>query len=78
MVERKGKLNAKQVDNVQCHTLTKEIIQTVKKTASLHTDEWMGYNGASKLYKHSIIKHGVGQYVVGNAYTNTIEGFGLY
>lgn len=75
MVERKGKLNARQVDNVQCHTLTKEIIHTVKKTASLHIDEWMGYNGVSKLYKHSIVKHGVGQYVDGNAYTNTIEGF---
>lgn len=37
--------------------------------------EWMGYNGVSKLYKHSIVNHGVGQYVEGNVYTNTIEGF---
>lgn len=75
MVERKGKLNAKKVDNVQAPSLTKEIIQNVRRTARLHTDEWMGYRGVSKLYEHSIVKHGVGQYVDGNIYTNTIEGF---
>lgn len=75
MVERKGKLNARQIDNVQAPSLTKEIIQNVRRTARLHTDEWMGYRGVSKLYEHSIVKHGVGQYVDGNIYTNTIEGF---
>ena len=75
MVERKGKLNARKVNNVQAPSLTKEIIQNVRRTARLHTDEWMGYRGVSKLYEHSIVKHGVGQYVDGNVYTNTIEGF---
>lgn len=75
MVERKGKLNACKVDNVQSLTLTKEIIKNVKETASLHTDEWLGYKGVSKIYNHSVVEHGKGQYVDGKNYTNTIEGF---
>lgn len=75
MIERKGKLNARKVDNVQAPSLTKEIIQNVRRTARLHTDECMGYRGVSKLYEHSIVRHGVGQYVDGNIYTNTIEVF---
>lgn len=75
MIERQGKLNAKAVNNVQAETLTAEIVKNIKRTAHLHTDEWLGYNGISKLYKHSIVKHNVGQYVDGDKYTNTIEGF---
>ncbi len=75
MVERQGKLNAKTVKDVQAETLTAEIVERIKQTAHLHTDEWLGYRGISRLYKHSIVKHNVGQYVDGDKYTNTIEGF---
>ena len=75
MLERGGKVNAIIVDNVQSHTLTKEILKKIKRTAKLHTDEWQGYNIVSRLYKHSIVRHNIGQYVDGNVYTNTIEGF---
>jgi len=75
MVERGGKLNASKVNDVQAETLTAEIIRNVKKTASLHTDEWTGYKDVSKIYDHSIVQHGRGQYVNGKAHTNTIEGF---
>lgn len=75
MLERGGKVNAVVVDNVQSHTLTKEILKRVKRSARLHTDEWQGYNIVSRLYNHSIVRHNVGQYVDGNVYTNTIEGF---
>lgn len=57
MVERGGKLNARKVDNVQSQTLTKEIIQNVKESAKLYTDEWLGYKGVSRIYDHSIVKH---------------------
>ena len=75
MVERKGKLNAYKVTDVQSKTLTTEIIRNVKNTASLYTDEWVGYKGVSKIYSHSIIKHNEGQYVSDRVHTNTIEGF---
>jgi len=75
MVERNGKLNAKTVPNVQSATLTKEIVANVKESASLYTDEWLGYKGVSRIYDHSIVKHKKGQYVNGRIHTNTIEGF---
>ena len=33
------------------------------------------YSGVQKLYSHFSVDHGKGQYVDGDAYTNTIEGF---
>lgn len=75
MIERLGKLNAYMISDVQSGTLTTEIIKNVKETASLYTDEWLGYKGISKIYDHSIVKHNQGQYVHGRIHTNTIEGF---
>jgi transposase-like protein len=75
IVERQGKLNANVVENVNSETLTTEIIRSVKHTASLYTDEWLGYKGVSKIYNHSIVKHNQGEYVNGRVHTNTIEGF---
>lgn len=75
IVERQGKLNANVVENVNSETLTTEIIRSVKHTASLYTDEWLGYKGVSKIYDHSIVKHNQGEYVNGRVHTNTIEGF---
>ncbi len=75
MVERQGKLNARTINNVQAETLTTEIVKSIKKTAHLHTDEWLGYRGISKLYNHSIVNHNTREYVNGSIYTNTIEGF---
>ena len=74
-VERNRKLNANVVDNVGSATLTREIIANVKESASLYTDEWLGYKGVARIYDHSIVKHNQGQYVNGRVHTNTIEGF---
>lgn len=75
MVERNGKLNAKTFENVGSTTLTREIVANVKESASLYTDEWLGYKGVSRIYDHSIVKHNQNQYVNGRVHTNTIEGF---
>lgn len=75
MVERGGKVNAKKVENVKQATLCREIIQNVKESAKLYTDEWLGYKGLERIYDHSIVKHNQSQYVVGRVHTNTIEGF---
>ncbi len=74
-VERNGKLNANVVKNVGSTTLTREIVANVKQSASLYTDEWLGYKGVSRIYDHSIVKHNQNEYVNGRVHTNTIEGF---
>ena len=75
MLERQGKLIARQIEDTKLETLTTEIIKNVKHSASVFTDEWLGYNAISRIYDHSVIKHNANEYVKGNIHTNTIEGF---
>ena len=75
MVERNGKLNAKKVDDTKARTLTNEIIQVVKETATMYTDEYLGYSSLKRIYDHAFVKHNSGEYVNGRIHTNTIEGF---
>lgn len=74
MVERKGKLVAKVVENTTCAVLTPKIVQFVKD-ALIYTDEWWGYNSIRQLFKRQDIHHKAKEYVRGDVYTNTIEGF---
>ncbi len=75
MIERKGAIIAKVVEDTKGKTLVPEIIKNVKNTASVITDEWLGYNSLQKIYDHTFVKHNSGEYVNGKIYTNTIEGF---
>lgn len=75
MVQRQGKVNAHHVSDTKTQTLTDEIIKYVKRTAQLYTDEWLGYNKVADMYAHAYVNHGAREYVNGDAYTNTIEGF---
>jgi hypothetical protein len=75
MVERNGKVNAVKIEDRSANVLTSEIIEMVAKTASIYTDEWVGYNKLKRVYDHSVVKHNAHQYVNGRVHTNTIEGF---
>lgn len=74
MVERKGKVVAKVVKNTSCEVLTPNIVKFVKD-ALIYTDEWWGYNSIKKLFNHDYVNHRSSEYVRGDVYTNTIEGF---
>lgn len=74
MIERRGKLVAKVVENTTCAVLTPQIVQYVKD-AIIYTDEWWGYNSIRKLFQHQDVYHKAKEYVRGDVYTNTIEGF---
>lgn len=77
MVERKGKLNAYKINSAKSNDLLPKILENVKETALICTDEWGGYNDLSEfyMYKHSKVIHSFNQYVDGEVHTNTIEGF---
>ncbi len=75
LVERNGIVVAMKVDNTSGKNLKPIIMKHVSKAASLFTDEWRAYKGLDKDFNHSVVRHGEGEYVVGNAHTNTIEGF---
>lgn len=76
VLERGGKVIAEKAKNTQSKTLKKFIKSKVEKGSTMMTDEWGGYNGLDKKgYDHERVDHGADKYVVGNAHTNTIEGF---
>lgn len=75
VVERKGEVKAKAVENVKSSTITPLIRENVELGANLMTDTWPSYNMVGKEYNHQKIAHGAKEYVRGDVHTNTIEGF---
>lgn len=75
ILQRDGKVKAKKAKDVSMKTLTQFIKKHVKEGSTVSTDEWRGYNRVSEKFNHLVVTHGSGQYVVGEAHTNTLEGF---
>ncbi|TCD11634.1 IS1595 family transposase [Pedobacter frigidisoli] len=75
MLERNGLLTAKVVENTSAKVMQPIIIENVKSKSIIMTDEWGGYNKLERIFSHSFVNHGAGQYVIGNVHTNSIEGF---
>lgn len=75
MLQRGGIVICKVVKNTSVKSLTPNILKSVKRTATLFTDEWCGYALIRKIYNCKMVDHGKHQYVDGDAYTNSIEGF---
>lgn len=78
LVERKGKLVATIVPNASVAVLTPTIQQYVAEGATVYTDEWKGYRDMHKIYEHLYVHHKEREFVCGDVYTNTIEGFWSY
>lgn len=75
LLQRNGKVTAKKAKDVSSKTLTSFIKANVKEGETVSTDEWSGYNKISLKFNHLVVSHGKGEYVKGNAHTNTLEGF---
>jgi transposase-like protein len=75
MVERNGDIHRRVVPNVTGKTLKDAIRECVSKKARIITDEFKSYRGIGKEFKggHAVVHHGVREYVVGDAHTNTAE-----
>jgi transposase-like protein len=75
MIERGGKIKANVVKDVKMRTLEQQIITHIKLGSQLYTDEMLSYSQIGKLYPHEMVKHGKGQYVNGDAHSNSAESF---
>lgn len=76
MVERKGKVIAKVVPDVKAGTLLPIVREKVLPRSVVYTDELHSYDSLPKLgYQHKRVHHASKVYVMGDAHTNTIEGF---
>ena len=76
MIERGGNIVARKVQNTQGNTLSPIIRQFVKEGSRIFTDEFIGYKSLyNSEYSHAVVHHNAKEFVVGDAHTNSIEGF---
>jgi transposase-like protein len=74
LLERKGKVRAKVIENTTRPTLHGEIKEHVEEGSNVFTDEWRAYQGLQDEYVHQVINHSI-EYVRDNIHTNGIENF---
>ena len=75
LVERGGSVRSFHVDRATKATVTDIVAENVSREATLHTDESRPYGNAKGLVAaHFTVHHASGEYVDGDAYTNTLEG----
>lgn len=75
ILERGGKIVVAPVENTSSKALTPIMSETVKEGSTVYTDEWRGYSKLKGKYTHQIVRHALGEYVIGACHTNTVEGF---
>jgi len=76
IVERKGRIKAVAVPNVKGKTILPIIRDTIEKGTTVYSDEFNIYDPLSSMgFMHKRILHSSRVYVIGDIYTNTVEGF---
>lgn len=76
LVERDGRARSFHVPDVKAATLAQVIARHADPLSHFRTDEFPGYAAVGKRFAtHRKVNHSQNQYVKGNAYTNTVEGF---
>jgi transposase-like protein len=76
MVERKGRVRAFSVRNVQAKTLLPKLLASIDQDATLYTDTATLYTHINEYFlHHATVDHGLKEYVRGEVHTNNIEAF---
>ena len=75
VVQRGGHVRVRAVDSANATTAMPFLYSNVVRGSTLHTDESRIYYRAHQTFSHYAVHHGKHEYVRGDDYTNTIEGF---
>jgi transposase-like protein len=76
LVERKGRVRSRHVAEVTAANLRPILKAGIDKASHLRTDESGVYWKAGEEYaRHKTVNHSIKEYVRGDAYTNTAEGY---
>jgi hypothetical protein len=76
LVERGGKVRSYHVPEVTAVTLKPIIVDAIAKDSHFRTDESGVYwNVGEQFASHRTVIHSIGEYVRGDAHTNTAEGY---
>jgi transposase-like protein len=71
--ERGGRVKAEPIIGTGSISLQNAVEKHVEKGATIHTDEYQGYNKIRSQYKHQSINHKAGEYSVKGVTTNGVE-----
>ncbi|MGA2868765.1 MAG: IS1595 family transposase, partial [Verrucomicrobiota bacterium] len=75
MKTREGKIRATVIKEVSSLEIHPAIKSNVAEGSTLYSDEHRAYNNLGRLFKRGIVRHGLGEYVKGEIFTNGIESF---
>lgn len=76
LVERNGAVRGFHVASVNGKTLKTIMTNNICPSANIMTDDYRPYRSVGRQFaSHQAVNHSSGEYVRGNAHTNTIEGF---
>jgi transposase-like protein len=76
LVDRKGRAKSVHITGPVFEGIKKTLTENVSPDATLMTDDARLYRKIAKAFAdHQAVNHSKGEYVRGNAHTNTIEGF---
>jgi transposase-like protein len=76
LVERGGRARSIVVDKVHIETIIPILRENIARESHVMTDDHGVYRNIRTIFAaHNVVRHQVGEYVVGEAHTNTIEGF---
>ncbi len=75
LVERNGRVRSHHIPNVSASTLRPILVSQLETNARLMTDDAGQYRHMHKDFRHEIVNHGIGEYVRGEAHTNTVESY---
>jgi len=74
LVQRGGQVRAFPMDRVTAKNINAALRGNVAKGSRIMTDQFNAYKSA-KIENHATVNHSLGEYVRGEAHTNTAEGF---
>jgi transposase-like protein len=76
LVERGGAARSNHISNISGKTLRAAVFSQVDRKSSLMTDEAGEYRNLGKEFaRHGVVNHGADEYVRGDNYSNTVEGY---
>lgn len=76
LIERGGKVRSNHVQHVTAENLRPIMFEQLHADSRLMTDEARVYSPLGRAFaEHHTVNHGIGEYVRGDAHTNTIEGY---
>lgn len=76
LVERKGRVRSGTVNAVSTKTLRPIMLEQIREATALMSDDAGQYRFMHRDFpKHQVVNHSIREYVRGDAYTNTVEGY---